>query len=409
MDSNGIRNRDIIVVGLQPWDTSIGSNCKDVALEFSRQNRVLYVNYPLDRITLLRNRKDPKVRKRLNVIHGREKGLVPVKENMWNLYPDRIAESINWIKNERVFTFLNKINNKRLAGSILKAVRELGFKDIILFDDNDIIRTFYLKELLKPSVSIYYYRDYILGVDYWKTHGTRLEPLLIAKSDLCLTNSIYFADHCRQYNPHSYFIGQGCDLTLFVNKSDTPVPADIAHLTYPLIGYVGALESLRLGLDILEHIALQHPEWNIVLVGPEDNEFRASRLHQVKNIHFLGAKKPEELPAYINAFDVCLNPQIINNVTIGNYPRKIDEYLAMGKPVVATATELMLSVFAEHTYLGVTKEDYVTLIEKALREDNPQLQQERVRYAQSHSWENHVNEIYNAILKVCGTGDRRPV
>ena len=59
--SGGIINRDIIVVGLQPWDTSIGSNCKDVALEFSKQNRVLYVNYPLDRITLFRNRNDPKV------------------------------------------------------------------------------------------------------------------------------------------------------------------------------------------------------------------------------------------------------------------------------------------------------------------------------------------------------------
>lgn len=400
MSSNEIRNRDIIVVGLQPWDTSIGSNCKDVALEFSRHNRVLYVNYPLDRITLLRNRKDPKVRKRLNVIHGKENGLVQIKDNMWNLYPDRIVESINWIKSERIFTYLNKINNRRLARSILKAVNTLGFSNYILFDDNDIIRTFYLKELLKPAVSIYYYRDYILGVDYWKTHGPRLEPQLITKSDLCLTNSLYFADHCRQYNPHSYFIGQGCDLSLFLDKSDLPKPADMVALSGPVIGYVGALESLRLGLDILEHIAVQHPDWNVVLVGPEDNEFRASHLHQVKNIHFLGAKKPEDLPAYINAFDVCLNPQIINNVTIGNYPRKIDEYLAMGKPVVATATQLMLSVFAEHTYLGVTKEDYVRLIEIALKEDSPQLQQERIRYAQTHSWENHVEEIYKAILKV---------
>ena len=50
-----------------------------------------------------------------------------------------------------------------------------------------------------------------------------------------------------------------------------------------------------------------------------------------------------------------LNPQLLNEVTIGNYPRKIDEYLAMGKPTVATKTEGM-SVFADYTYLAEDKE-----------------------------------------------------
>ena len=401
MESNtNIIGRDIVIVGLQPWDTVIGSNCKDIALEFSKHNRVLYVNYPLDRITLLRNRTDPKTIKRLNVIRGKEEGLMPIKENIWNLYPDKIVESINWIRNNTVFDFFNKINNSRLAGSIGKAIKKLGFKNIILFNDNDIIRTFYLKELLKPAISIYYYRDYVLGVDYWKLHGSKLEPLLIAKSDLCLTNSVYFADYCKQFNSHSYFIGQGCDFTMLKNAEMLPKPQDISHLSRPLIGYVGALESLRLDLEILEFIAKQRPEWTLVLIGPEDNTFKNSWLHQLSNIHFLGSKKPEELPAYIYAFDVCLNPQLINKVTMGNYPRKIDEYLALGKPVVATATQLMSTVFADYVYLGTTGEAYVGLIEKALKEDNTQTQEERKRYANTHSWENNVQEIYKAILKI---------
>jgi hypothetical protein len=35
---------DIIVTGLQPWDVEIGSNCKNIAIEFAKNNRVLYVN-----------------------------------------------------------------------------------------------------------------------------------------------------------------------------------------------------------------------------------------------------------------------------------------------------------------------------------------------------------------------------
>lgn len=394
--NNILQNRDIVVVGQQPWDTSIGSNCKNIALEFSKHNRVLYVNSTLDRITLIKHKADPKVQKRLAVIKGKEKGIEIIQNNLWNLYPDQLTESINWIKNRPIFNALNKRNNKKFAQSIHQAIKELGFKNIILFNDNDMFRSFYLKELLQPSVSIYYSRDYMLAVDYWKFHGEILEPTLITKSDICVANSTYLANYCRKYNPKSYFVGQGCDLEIFSNLKDKTIPADIAGIPHPVIGYVGALQSIRLDIKLLEYIAIQKPEWSIVLVGPEDDEFKVSSLHSIPNIHFLGGKDPATLPAYINAFHVCLNPQIVNQVTIGNYPRKIDEYLAMGKPTVATATEAM-SIFADHTYLANTKEDYITLIEKVLKEDSTELQNARRAFASSHTWENNVKEIYVAI------------
>ncbi|GAA4095125.1 glycosyltransferase [Mucilaginibacter panaciglaebae] len=396
-----IKDRDIIVVGQQPWDVEIGSNCKNIALEFSRHNRVLYVNSPLDRITKLRHKNDPKVKKRIDMISGVADNLVTIKENMWNYYPDEMIESINWIKSDAIFNWLNKFNNKRFARSIKKAIDRLGFKDVILFNDNDIFRCFYLKELLKPAVSIYYSRDYLLFVDYWKLHGKTLEPELIKKSDLCVANSTYLANYCRQYNPKSYYVGQGCDLEIFTNKQNTPIPADIEDIRKPVIGYVGALQSIRLDIELLAYIAQQKPEWSIVLVGPEDEEFKTSKLHQISNIYFLGGKQPDTLSAYINAFDVCLNPQLVNQVTIGNYPRKIDEYLAMGKPVVATRTDAM-SVFEQHTYLGVTKDDYVQLITKALSENSEGKQRARIHFAAGHTWENNVTEIYKAIQNVAG-------
>ena len=60
-----IAGSDIVIIGQQPWDTEIGSNCKDMALEMSKRNRILYVNSPLDRITRLRHRYDYKVKKGL--------------------------------------------------------------------------------------------------------------------------------------------------------------------------------------------------------------------------------------------------------------------------------------------------------------------------------------------------------
>ena len=395
-----IVNRDIVIVGQQSWDVEIGSNCKNIAMEMSKHNRVLYVNSPLDRITLFKQRNSSSVQKRLQVIKGHTDGLVKLKDNLWNYYPDKIIESVNWITFDLIYNWFKKTNNKRFANSIQKAITELGFKDFILFNDNDMFRCFYLQELLNPVISIYYIRDYMLGVAYWKQHGTKLEPMLIKKSTLCLANSTYLTNYAKKYNDRSFYVGQGCELEMFTGYDHSqPAPADIAVLPKPVIGYIGALKSIRLDIDLIKYIAIQNPDWSIVLVGPEDSEFKASELHKLSNVYFLGAKTPDLLPAYMSTFDVCINPQLVNEVTIGNYPRKIDEYLAMGKPVVATRTDAM-SVFEEYTYLCNTKEEYVTAIKNALKDDSAEKQLQRIEFASSHTWENSVKEIYKAISTV---------
>lgn len=394
-----ITNRDFIVIGLQALDSRIGSNCINIAQEIARHNRVLYVNYPLDRLTRFRERKDPLIQKRIRVLNGKEPDLVQVSERMWNLYPRTMLESISQIPNNTIFDFLNRVNNKRFARQIKSAIDRLGFSNYFIFNDSDMFRGFYLKEMLSPELYVYYTRDNLIAVDFWKTQGIRIEAALMAKSDLVVANSTYLADHARQFNPHSYYVGQGCDVSLFDKKLIDRIPDDIKNIPGPIIGYIGALFSLRLDIEVIEYIATQKPEWQVVLVGPEDEAFKNSRLHQISNVHFLGSKKMDELPFYLNAFDVAINPQLLNEVTIGNYPRKIDEYLAMGKPSVATRTKAM-EVFEGYTYLAENKEEYVKLIEQALSENSPELEASRESFARSHTWENNVLEIYKWMVHI---------
>ena len=391
-----IHGRDIVVVGQQPWDTALGSNCKDLAREFSRHNRVLYVNTPLDRSTALLHRHEPAVQARLQILRGEASGLQSVAPNLWVLTPNVVVESINWLPPGRLHSWLNRLNNRRLARSIRSGLAQLSMRDFLLFNDNDMIRSFFLKEMLKPAVSIYYSRDFLVAKGYWQRHGEYLEPELIAKSDVCVANSGYLADYCRLYNPQSYEVGQGCDLPP-LPQPGSPPPFGLDHLTGPKIGYVGALTSARLSLDVLRHLSQQRPQWNIVLVGPEDDVFKASDLHQLPNVHFIGSRPTSELAAYVQEFDVCLNPQLVNPLTVGNYPRKIDEYLALGKPVVATRTEGMRP-FADFTYLADSSEDYLSMVEQSLAEDSPARQQARRDFAATHTWENSTAAIYAAIL-----------
>ena len=94
-----IKDQDIVIVGLQPWDIPIGSNCINIAKELSKHNRVLYVNPPLDRSTYIKGRNDERVKRRIEVVRGKKDGLTRVSENLWTLYPKQLAESINWINN----------------------------------------------------------------------------------------------------------------------------------------------------------------------------------------------------------------------------------------------------------------------------------------------------------------------
>lgn len=393
-----IKNRDFIVIGLQALDSRIGSNCINLANEIAKHNRVLYVNYPLDRLTLWRERHDPLIQKRKRILKKKEPALVKINDNMWNLFPQTVLESISQLPFDNLFDVLNKVNNHRFAAEIKKAADELQFSNYFIFNDSDMFRGFYLKEILKPELYIYYTRDNLVAVDYWKRQGIRIEAALMKKSDIVVANSTYLADQARRFNPHSYYVGQGCDVSMFDKSLIESLPDDIINIPKPIIGYIGVIFDLRLDIDILLHIAKSRPDWQVVLVGPEDEVFKNSALHQQKNVWFLGPKKMEELPQYLMAFDVAINPQKLNEVTIGNYPRKIDEYLAMGKPTVATRTKAM-EVFDGYTYLADNKEQYVEMIGQALREDNEEKAKSREVFARSHTWENNVAEIYDKIIK----------
>jgi teichuronic acid biosynthesis glycosyltransferase TuaH len=391
-----LKGKDIVVIGLQPWYYPIGSNCKNIAATLARENRVVYVNCPINRKTFYSKDPHQGVNDHISIIRTKGEQLHRIGEHFWEYYPVNVVESINWLPSTGAFKAINAVNNRRFAKDIREAVRRLGFRDYILFNDNDFFNGHALKKYLHPRLYVYYCRDYLRGNSYWAKHGDVLEPELIRSADLVTANSGFLADYCREHNPESYYIGQGCNLDLFDARANYPVPEEMKHIQGPVIGYVGAIIETRLDQEIIRTIARAHPEWNVVLVGPEDEAFAASDLHALPNVHFLGRKPIEQLSSFVQQFDVCINPQLVNMLTIGNYPLKVDEYLAMGKPVVATRTKTM-ALFEDYTYLAETPADYPALIEKALRENNVETQEARIAFAHTHTWEASVGELSKQI------------
>ena len=168
--------RDFIITSLQTWDIEIGSTIKNTALEISKQNRVLYINTPMDiSIRLRGNRQSPSYIRRMDVIKGKASPLRQINANMWVLDCPFMLFSANFLP-APLFNIVNRKNNARIARWIVEQAAALDFKNYIHLIDTDIYRSRYLKEYIHPSVSIYYRRDYVIGEAYWRRHGTRLEP-----------------------------------------------------------------------------------------------------------------------------------------------------------------------------------------------------------------------------------------
>jgi teichuronic acid biosynthesis glycosyltransferase TuaH len=392
MQHQYIKNRDIILFSFQPWNSDIAFNFKDISYELARYNRVLFVDRARDRNTVLKN-----------LLSGKYPGpvsrqnLEQVRDRLWVLHPKSLLESGNWSPNYKLFDFFNRVNNRRLAAEIKNAIRLLDFDKSLLIIDNDFFRGLYLQSLLPVRECIFYIRDFLTIQPFFKKFGPRCEMEMIRKAGLVVANSAYLANYAGQWNPNSVDIGQGCNLEAFIVK-DLPEPGDMKAIPRPIIGYCGAITSLRLDENLLLHISASLPDMSLVLVGPADRAFEKSRLRARKNVYFLGGKKPEQTAAYIRHFTLCINPQLVNPLTIGNYPRKIDEYLASGKPVVATATPAM-EMFREHTLLCNTVEEYITNIRKLVDEPvwtSQALQIRRRDFALTHTWEQSVGAMGDA-------------
>ncbi|MEI6882670.1 MAG: glycosyltransferase [Bacteroidota bacterium] len=400
--SDKLQGRDFIVFSVLPWVIETGSNSKNISIELALSgNRVLYVDPPLDRITAIREGSDPNVKRKKEVLRKKQQALRqdPAKENIWLYDPEVVLESLNFLPDGSLYDYLNQNNAKKLANCVQKASDALGFKDYIVFVDSDMLRCCFIKDYLNAKTYLYYTRDYLQGVPFWQRHGKRLEPVHMAKADGVVANSEYLKAWAEKFNPHSYYIGQGCNIEHFNPDKNWALPNDWPKNERPKIVYTGFHTTLRLDLNLLIGLVETRPEWDWLFVGAEDKLFQESSLHGKPNVYFLGKKSIAELPAYIKYATVCINPQQLNDITKGNYPLKINEYLAMGKPSVATRTEFMKS-FSGHCLLADGVTEWSEVIEKAILSESIELAKARRLFALAHSWENNVKEIYKVINQI---------
>ncbi len=188
--------------------------------------------------------------------------------------------------------------------------------------------------------------------------------------------------------PDTPFIPCGVDFDLFATSA--PQPVELQQLPHPIVGYFGTI-SERIDLDLIAKIADQFPSASVVMVGPV--HFPSDALPRRANIHYLGLRRHNELPAFAQHFDIGLIPFRLTEATIRLNPVKTLEYLAAGLPVVATALPDLKRFYADLVYLAEDHDQFLQQVHRAINERNPDFIQHGIDRARKASWQSMADEM----------------
>lgn len=345
----------------------------------SRENRILWIN-------AIANRMPTSSSKDISRIFNKLKSFTaPVREvepNIFVLNPLAIPA----YGSKPVVS----LNRKFLISQVKKAMRALGFRSPVNMIFNPAAGM--IAGQVGESDLIYYCVDEYTAFTGVSGGLRAIEEDLFRRADLVVVSAEKLYDDKKRFNENTFIIRHGTDWNHFRTALDdaTGIPAEIADLPRPIIGFHGLLADW-VDFELIKKTAEHFKNGSVVLIGKVavDAEQKVKILDGVPNIHFLGRKPYAELPAYCKGFDVALNPFAINELTLAANPLKVREYLAAGLQVVST--DIPEVRILKHCLLGTDHADFISKVKYALA--NPVPKEEISDSIREESWDAKVDEL----------------
>jgi glycosyltransferase involved in cell wall biosynthesis len=290
--------------------------------------------------------------------------------------------------------FMQKVNRELLKLQVWRAMDRLGFRRVVNWVFNPTAAV--VAGTLSEDLVVYYCVDEFTAFSGIPAQLVELEASLIRKADLVIVSSQKLLQSKSQHNPRTVLVRHGVPYAHFRKalSPETRIPDDIAKLPKPVIGYFGLMAEDWIDIPLMEHVAKHFSQGSMVLLGKVTTDI--SRLTALPNVHVLGRKPFEDLPAYSKGFDVAINPFPINEVTLSSNPLKVREYLAAGLPVVSTRIPEVEVV--KQVRIADSKEAFVQAIEEELRHPGPRA--ERSDAMRNESWEAKVDDVRRAVASL---------
>ncbi len=396
-------NCDIICFTLSRWDSAISSPALALAKEFAKNHRVFYVEHPY-------SWKDYYKEKHTTAIQLRKEALLKGKNIYMNpgslpanitIVTPQLTLPVNFLPNGALYKTLAKRNDEIVLKAIRRTIKDFNIQRFVYINFFDPYFVRKLPADIQPLCTVYQSMDDISQVSYSNRHGTRLEEEIIRNFDITLCTSKELTRLKSPFNKNVFFHPNAADIAVFsaAVNGPLPLPEEIADISTPIIGYTGSIEY-RSDFELLRKIALYHKDKTLVFVGPvQGNEVKEFGIDQLPNVRFIGPKRIEELPPFLQRFNCVIIPFKKNTLTKSIYPLKINEYLAAGKPVVATHFSEDIYSFRNVAYVADDHEAFLQAINTAISEDSDTKVQERVAVAAQNTWTARVAQFWDILQK----------
>ena len=380
--------KDIIVFSIADWDHPFWTNNQHVALGLGRRGfRILYVeSLGLRRPTL-------KKTDLLRILRRFAKALIPLR---------RVRKNI-WVFSPLVLPFHNRrlcrwLNDKMLLIFLRLMIALLRVRRPIIWTYNPL--TAELANSLPHSLLIYHMVDDLTAAPHMPAATIRAAQQDIFRlADLIFPTSRRLQSVCSESHPDkTHYFPNVADFDHFSRATRPgPTPFDLEPIPRPRIGFVGAISDYKVDFDLIAAVARAKPDWQWILIGPIGQGQPKTSISQLglPNIHLLGPKEYQDLPDYLRAFDVATLPCPINDYTRSMFPMTFFEYLAAGKPVVATNLDALQEYF-HLASLCCTCEEFIQAIEQALAGRAPDLQL-RLSEARRHTWQSRLDQMLRIV------------
>ena len=371
-----IRERqNIVCLSTIDWDFNWQGHQEIMATLARQGHRVLFIENTGVRSVKLKDL--PRLRHRLANWRKGVRGIRKVIDNLYVYAPIVLPFP---------YSRVARLINKTVMFWTLKSwTRSMRFENPIIWTWLPTALALDLIRILDGQLVVYYCCDNFEATSPGSRRIRESEDELLRKADLVFAHSRALYDRCSRFADQVHVFQYGFNREVFARVGDR-LPADLAPIPRPILGYVGGVHQ-HVDQDLLAKVARAHSDKSLVMVGPLQTE--VNRLQGLPNVHFLGQKRYEELPAYINRFDLGLIPYALNDYTRTVFPTKLNEYLILGKPVVSTS--LPEVAYFNSTHQGVVSiadgpAAFVKRIGEELAGDSDVLRARRIKQVEKNAW-----------------------
>jgi hypothetical protein len=354
MDYSGAVATDIVAF-CKDWHEDHTAN-HHVMRELAKTRKVLWLNSVATRAPNLSSGRDMK--KIVRKVREFTRGPVHMETNLWVFSPLVLPLPHN--------PAAQAINRQLLRATIRAMRLRLGIREFDLWtflpSTGDYIGT------LGERKSIYYCTDeWSMFSNMDQNRMADTEQRQLRKLDCVFAINHALADNKRKYAANTYVSPHGVDHAKFARAldDDLAIPADLAALPGPRIGFYGTVQDW-IDFDLIAAAARARPTWSFVLLGQVLTD--ASKISNLPNVHLLGRKPHNDLPAYCKGFDAGIIPYRIDDKRMEFVnPVKLREYLSTGISVVSTAVPEVVR-YANLCHVANSTDEFIKLLDVAVAE-----------------------------------------